>query len=540
MTIETQGDQPAASPPPMQDADSRDRWWLFLIVSLGIALAVRWALLAWQSIPFNSDEAILGLMARHITEGARPIFFYGQAYMGSLDAWLIAGSFHLFGDSVTAIRLVQIVLYLAFLAITMVLATRMYGPSIGRWTAPLAALPPVLIMTYSSATLGGYGELLVLGGLTLLLGYETVRKEHGVAPIVWPLLGLSAGFAFWTLGVALVYLAPVALIHVLRFNPRRMAGYASALVGFALGSLPWWIYNLGHDWAALDVLISQAPIESVWWERLFGFIVLGVPALLGLRYPWTPEFMPTVWLFIGITLHAGVFLFLFRRWRQEGWSRHPGTQLMIGIVIFFVVGFVGTHFGVDSTGRYLLPLYTPLLIGGAYTLESVWRRRRASAVALLIGFMVLNGAGVWRAAASPTGLTTQFDAITRFGNEHDEELIEFLRQEGVSAGYSNYWVTYRVAFTTNEEIILAPLLPYKPDLRYSPSDQRIDRYLELVRSSEEVVYVTSLHPILDEILQRELTNAGVTFRERHIGPYHIYYDLSRPIDPEALDLQPPS
>ena len=37
-------------------------------------------------------------MARHILLGARPAFFYGQAYMGSLDAFLAAAAFAIFGQ----------------------------------------------------------------------------------------------------------------------------------------------------------------------------------------------------------------------------------------------------------------------------------------------------------------------------------------------------------------------------------------------------------------------------------------------------------
>ncbi len=51
-------------------------------------------------------------MARHILGGERPIFFYGQAYMGSLDAWLVAAGFWFFGQQVWVIRFVQILLYL--------------------------------------------------------------------------------------------------------------------------------------------------------------------------------------------------------------------------------------------------------------------------------------------------------------------------------------------------------------------------------------------------------------------------------------------
>src|SRR3972149_5141856 len=63
----------------------------------------------------NADEAVVGLMARHILQGERPTFFYGQAYLGSLDAWLVAGVFSVFGPSVLGIRLVQFGLYLALI-----------------------------------------------------------------------------------------------------------------------------------------------------------------------------------------------------------------------------------------------------------------------------------------------------------------------------------------------------------------------------------------------------------------------------------------
>ena len=79
-----------------------------VIITLGVALKA--ALLVYGVVPFNSDEAIVALMARHILRGERPTFFYGQAYMGSLDAWLVAGAFSLLGESVLAIRVVQVLL----------------------------------------------------------------------------------------------------------------------------------------------------------------------------------------------------------------------------------------------------------------------------------------------------------------------------------------------------------------------------------------------------------------------------------------------
>jgi hypothetical protein len=53
--------------------------WRRLLVLLALAAALRLLLAALQLVPFNADEAVVGLMARHILAGERPVFFYGQA-----------------------------------------------------------------------------------------------------------------------------------------------------------------------------------------------------------------------------------------------------------------------------------------------------------------------------------------------------------------------------------------------------------------------------------------------------------------------------
>ena len=80
---------------------------LIFIVSASLKLGLQFA----DVIPFNSDEAIVALMARHILQGELPVFFYGQVYMGSLDAFMVAGGFALFGQHVWVIRLVQTILF---------------------------------------------------------------------------------------------------------------------------------------------------------------------------------------------------------------------------------------------------------------------------------------------------------------------------------------------------------------------------------------------------------------------------------------------
>ena len=83
----------------------KPRWSWALILAIIVALTLKVALLATDSVAFTSDEAVMALMGKHITQGQIPIFYYGEAYVGSLDAILIALAFKLIGQSVVAVRM---------------------------------------------------------------------------------------------------------------------------------------------------------------------------------------------------------------------------------------------------------------------------------------------------------------------------------------------------------------------------------------------------------------------------------------------------
>src|SRR5215217_313005 len=55
---------------------------------------------------FDSDQAVVGLMAKHLAEGrAFPLFYYGQHYMLAVEPWLTAPLFKVFGASVATLKL---------------------------------------------------------------------------------------------------------------------------------------------------------------------------------------------------------------------------------------------------------------------------------------------------------------------------------------------------------------------------------------------------------------------------------------------------
>jgi 4-amino-4-deoxy-L-arabinose transferase-like glycosyltransferase len=532
----------------------REIWPLAAILTG--ALALKAALLALDAVPFNADEAIVALMARHILQGERPSFFYGQAYMGSLDAYLVAGAFRVFGERVLAIRLVQVTLFAAVVATSYPVALRFTG---ARRTALLVVLlwafPPVLLTLYTTATLGGYGEALLAGNILLWWGHR-LGSEDAQRWRLWLAWGLVAGLGFWAMGLVLVYLVPVALWLLCRHGACSWRGCLLAALGFAVGSLPWWLGNLGRVDAGVAELFGTAVRSTATagslagnvGARTFNFFVLGLPALFGLRFPWSAK-GPPLWLAVPpLALYLGAMAYSLRRLSPPSSSSTPSpstpssssppSSLLWGICGTLFLGFVLTPFGGDPSGRYFLPLYLPLFIFTAEALMALRERVGRCAWVLLAAVLAFNLAGTVEAASTnPPGITTQFEAITQVDHRYDAELIDFLRAHDGTRGYANYWVAYPIAFLSSEEIVLVPCLPYKADLRYTPRDDRYPPYGGWVEASPTVVYVTTNHPALDGLLRERFAALGVTFREAQIGDYHVFYALSRKVTPDELTLQ---
>ena len=58
-----------------------------LAVAAAIVLLRTLVYLRFERLAFNSDQAIVGLMAKHLSEGrAFPLFFYGQTLAASAPA----------------------------------------------------------------------------------------------------------------------------------------------------------------------------------------------------------------------------------------------------------------------------------------------------------------------------------------------------------------------------------------------------------------------------------------------------------------------
>ncbi len=527
---------------------------IYLIPILITALLKMWMII-FATVPFNADEAIVALMARHINLGQIPIFFYGQSYLGSLDAILVAVGFRLFGENILVIRILQSLLYGGTVITTVLLAKRILGSSQTALVAGLLlSVPPVNVTLYTTVSLGGYGELLLIGNLLLLGGLPLIEKVRDKSIIIdipfylgvflW---SLGAGFAFWVFGLSLVYSLPIAGIlfwNILKSTPGSL--WKTSIVVFlggVLGSIPWWFDAVIYgNYQILPELAGSAIASSnqgSWllqsFLRLLNLVVFGGSVVLGFRPPWSVTWLAMPLLPLVLIFWAVVFLFSLRMLKDQSKSRSLIPIAAIGIVLS--VGFIISPYGADPSGRYFLPLIIPMAIFGAATLSELLKNRPFLKFGILSIVLIYNLIGtVQSEQLSPAGITTQFDIETQIDHNHLEELIIFLSQNDLTRGYTTYWVSYPLAFLSQEDLIFIPRLPYHDDLRYTSRDDRYLPYTFLVNNSMEPAYITARNLTLDAYLREQFLKKGLLWSEKEIGDYKVFYDFSTPVSVDEIGL----
>ncbi len=519
--------------------------WIAAAVLL-VAALFKLGLLGQNVFPFNADEAIVALMARHTLQGEWPIFFYGQAYMGSLDATLVAIGFRLLGERVIVIRLVQTLLYSGIILSTILLAWRITRNKIAGLAAGLVlAIPTTNLTLYSTASLGGYGEALLLGNLICLTGLRVIRAQTPLRTYL--LLGFLIGLGFWAFGLTLVYSLPVLFLI---WRTRRTSEstvrpklFLAFCVGALVGLSPVIFWASSHGVRALLSELSGSAIAGVAGGNypsqvllsIRNLILFGISVIFGFRPPWdaAPLFVPGLLVAAAFWLSVGVDW--IRRRGFDGSSRE-GLTLLRDLAIMTLLGYILTPFGVDPSGRYFLPLSIVLaILAGIFLVRKTGSTSMYLRWLLFFGLILFNFvSNVQVAAGGAPGFTTQFDASTRIDHSYDQKLIDFLSLKDAKRGYTNYWVSYPLAFESEEDLIFVPALPYHADLRFTERDNRYAPYDVEVALSRRIALVTTMQEELDRVISEFLSAAGIHWDEASIGPYHVFYDLSEPISIDQL------
>lgn len=218
----------------------------FLIL---VASAIRIGLIAQGWPGTDSDDSTMGLMAKHIlTYGEHPIFFYGQSYMGAIEAYVGALMFALLGVSSFALKCGLILIYAAFMASMYLLLSQAFNH---RWALAgllLLSLGDDDMLYHQLEAYGGYLETLLFGVLLIVLAAWLIRTIPDPALRKWRSWGylgwgLAAGLGIWSdplVAPFVIFSALFLLLTCWRELRHHMA--ILALAGLLIGVSPWLIY----------------------------------------------------------------------------------------------------------------------------------------------------------------------------------------------------------------------------------------------------------------------------------------------------------
>ncbi len=487
-----------------------------------IGLAYRLAVLASPLGEIDGDEAVVGLMARHIAfAGERPVFYYGQPYLGSLEAFSAAPLFVLFDSSTLLLKLVPTTYSLGFLALSAITAKQLFGTGPALATAAYLALPPSMWAVWSTKARGGYAELLFLGDALLLVTLFLAERNNRKLAVLW---GLLAGLAFWTHLLAIVYLVPAAAYLLLR---RRRHWCRQELVLAAgatlLGMLPLLFHNAVTGLPTLQALLQPPDLPPDPAAQFIRFFRVGVPVLAGLGQPTTSDVLfdqdwlnrpaGNPWLAlsaVGVLVAALATHLPSLRALVTPHGR-PGPALLLLVVILIPPVVAVTRFGFFvSEPRYALPLYAgvPLLAAALWrAIRPTWPKAAITAVVLLgnVVSLLTTDVRLWRPqdALDSTAMTRQ--ALVAHVTAQDRHQL-----------YTDYWIGYPVMFETRE-VVLAYVISGGFNRYLPPADN--------VQRTPNPAWVFTPGSEAEQLFREQLRAVGGGSDVADVAVYRVYTNV---------------
>lgn len=430
---------------------------------------------AWPQAHFDSDQAVTGLMAKHLSElRAFPVFWYGQTYMLGVESWLAAPLMALFGASVTVLKLPLLAMNVAIALLLFTGLTRDAGLDEKRAalaTSFFVLAAPITTAHFLTANGGNVEPCLYVLLLWFLrrrpvwlgavLGVGFLNREftiYGAAALVTldaarrTLFTRDAmrqyGPAFGT--AALVWIGFLILRH---FSSAAGPGTSTADLAATLAgnNLLQVAERLCFDPRA--IVSGLGRIVTVHWPELFGLESQPLTDF-GIESGVRQGLRGSAWLLLPVLGIPAIRLLASRLGarpsdREPDVSSRDFCAYLVLVAGFSLAGYlVGRCGAIDFyTMRYEL-----LSVIGLAGLAGWYLRVEGSAP--LAALWALSCAAV---------LTISTTAHVRLLAEYathppaalKQELIRELDARHIRYAYADFWTAYYVSFMTRERIVVA-------------------------------------------------------------------------------------
>ncbi|HEY0754887.1 MAG TPA: hypothetical protein VGD98_13090 [Ktedonobacteraceae bacterium] len=548
---------------------------LLILLAMGIRIAL--LISGWPAV--NSEEGTFGLEAMHIAyRGEFPVFMYGQDYMGTLEAYVGALLFHLFGVSWFTLGLSMALLFALFLVSIYFLTKLLYSAGMGLFILLLLCFGSIDMLIPETMMVGGAVETLIFGTLLLLLAtrlslsarQQLSERKRWLRFAGFAAWGCCAGLGLWSHLLVTPFVLVSALL-LLIFCHKEILSFApvALLLGFVLGLLPLILYNLyaapGHS--SLDAFLavyatgSHTHLSLLYRliKQFIGTFFFALPTITGLNplYPSNPLPLPYF-----SSTRAPLLSIL----TVGGWS--------LGYVLLFVLACYMAGKGLrqlrklypgrgdlwNTKDRQMAVIYTAqlmLLLAATITIAlfafSSNAASRPWSTRYLIGLLVAMPAVLWplwngvntylaRFGPEPTSafpalifrrallilLVCFFAYETVFAtaaqtpaniadNAQVQAITHDLTRMGITHLYSGYWQCERFMFQTQEALTCAVVAEdiSKGFTRYKP-------YYVSVHNDPNTAYVFPVNSAFANNFERKSAAQPGAFEQIFMDGYVVY------------------
>ena len=520
----------------------------------------------------------MGLVALHVAyQGDHPIFFYGSNYLGPLEGYAAAPLFHLFGPSLFALRLPLVLFFTGFLLSMYYLVRLLYSEKFALATVILLGLGTSDVFFLQLRASGEYPEIEMFAALICLLaawlvlsshraGQEPGRQKRWKRIVIYGLLGLIVGLAFWVDLLILPFVAAAGLLLLL-FCRRELLSWTglSLLLGFVVGAFPLIYYNLTappsqNSWFVLLSNQHAGASDMVarhltWVNQLTGTMIVALPTATGggVQCPLsaippsgspTPTTLPCVlfqggWGFGYLILWfiaLGLAVYAVRRYRRQVRSgltesaseerqeviRQCGRLMLLasaGLTLLLYATSPTSATGPDTTFRYL----TCMLLAVPAILWPAWQGLSTHKISLnwrSKGALLLRGALLLLVTTTlVTGTVRTFMQIptAQVVYQRQETLVQDLLHVGATRVYADYWTCNILTFLSREKIICSAL-----DEQLNPGYDRYMPYRFIVRAAPHPAYVFLPGTKQIEAIKKRVNLASSHYRHYIFEGFVVY------------------
>jgi hypothetical protein len=488
--------------------------WGLLVLLLALSILPRLPWLANATHSFNSDEAVDALVVQHLLHrGELTLYNWDTHYYGIVEGVLTI-PFLAAGLAIPlASKLGSLVGFLALVVGVFLLGRRLQGPAAGLAAAALLVGFSPQVVQWSVLASGGYALVVAWGTLTFVQ-LDRYLEAPSRARLVG--LGFMVGFGLYIYELFLVYVATLACAGLVASLPWRVllapnraaADREIREIPRALGNAAWFLTGFALGWAPKLALLftgtsaaGKRPIYALAHPRaalanLRLLVTQCIPAFLGIDPAADPRLGDTVghhpWPFSAVLglLLVSVYAAAWGAGARRVWPRvrdafrWPPGRLDVSTLLVLLVPIVGLLFVLSPnpqdafSNRYLLPWLTSLPVLAGALLVRLGRAGRAGRPAwpaapvaawtlgaLLVAFPLVQIAR-WDEDLG------YLDARLHLLHPSDPmtDVLRYLRQEGVSGGYGNYWISYKTTLLSGERVVVTPLQDWD---RYAPYSERV-------------------------------------------------------------------